>query len=239
MSQTAEGPVSAEILDALKSYDTPTICNALEIVAPERRAIGFTVEPLVCARPNLPPIVGYARTATIRARQPTTLNSAAMKDLRLSYYEYIASGPMPAIPVIQDLDAPTQGYGAFWGEVQSNVHKGLGCPGGITDGSIRDLDMLAPGFQLLAGRIGPSHAHVHLVGHGQTVNVAGMVVASGDLVHADSHGAVVIPLKLAAEVPPACELLGRKEAVILDAAQRPDFSFEVLRQAMADAEDIH
>ena len=231
--------VTAETLEALSAYDTPTICNALEIVAPERRAVGFTVEPLVAARPNLPPIVGYARTATIRARQPTTLDADAAKALRLSYYEYIAAGPMPGIAVIQDLDQPTQGYGAFWGEVQSNVHKGLGCAGGITDGSIRDLDMLAPGFQLLAGRVGPSHAHVHLVAHGGSVNVAGMQVASGDLIHADRHGAAVIPLEVAAEVPAACELLGRKEAVILDAAKKPDFGIEVLRQALAQAEEIH
>jgi regulator of RNase E activity RraA len=237
MSQATSLP--ADLLAALRAYDTPTVCNALEIVAPERRAVGFTVEPLVTARPNLPPIVGYARTAAIRARQPTTLDREAIKALRLSYYEYIASGPKPAIAVIQDLDRPTQGYGAFWGEVQSNVHKGLGCLGGITDGSIRDLDMLAPGFQLLAGRIGPSHAHVHLVAHGQAVNVAGMLVSSGDLVHADRHGAVVIPASVAAKLPDACALLGRREAVILEAAKRPDFSFAVLARALAAAEEIH
>lgn len=235
----SDAPVRAAIVEALKAYDTPTVCNALEIVAPERRAVGFTVEPLVAARPTLAPMVGYARTATIRARQPNTLEAAEAKATRLGYYEYVASGPMPAIVVIQDLDAPSRGYGAFWGEVQSNVHKGLGCVGGITDGSIRDLDMLAPGFQLLAGRVGPSHAHVHLVGYGAPVNVAGMLVASGDLVHADRHGAVVVPAAVAAKLPEACELLGRKEAVILEAARRPDFGFDVLKQALADAEEIH
>jgi len=235
----ADGPLPTELLQALRAWDTPTICNALEIVAPERRAFGFTVEPLVAARPNLPPIVGYARTASIRARQPTTLDREAMKALRLAYYEYVAKGPLPSVVVIQDLDGPTRGYGAFWGEVQSNVHKGLGCLGGVTDGSIRDLDMLAPGFQLLAGRVGPSHAHVHLVAHGLSVNVAGMQVASGDLIHADRHGAVVIPLAVAEKVPAACELLGRKEAVILDAAKKPDFSFDILAKALAAAEEIH
>jgi len=236
---TTDGALPADLLEALSAYDTPTICNALEIVAPERRAVGFTVEPLVAARPTLPPMVGYARTASIRARQPSTLDREAAKALRLSYYEYVATGPMPTIVVIQDLDAPSSGYGAFWGEVQSNVHKGLGCLGGITDGSIRDLDMLAPGFQLLAGRVGPSHAHVHLVGHGAPVNVAGMLVASGDLVHADRHGAVVVPAAVAAKLPEACELLGRREAVILEAARRSDFGFEVLKKALADAEEIH
>ena len=235
----SDKPVSSDLLETLRAFDTPTICNALEIVAPERRAIGFTTEPLVCARPLLPPIVGFARTATIRAMQPSRREPAAMRQLRLEYYEYVASGPMPAIPVLQDLDGPRGGYGAFWGEVQSNVHKGLGCAGAITDGSIRDIDVLAPGFQLLAGEVGPSHAHVHLVGVGEPVNVAGMVVASGDLVHADRHGAVVIPHEVAAEVPAAAALLGRREAVILDAAKRDDFSFEILKQALADADEIH
>ncbi len=235
----SDNPISSDLLSALGAYDTPTICNALEIVAPERRAIGFTTEPLVAARPMLPPIVGFARTATIRAMQPSRLDPAELRQLRLGYYEYVASGPMPAIPVLQDLDGPRAGYGAFWGEVQSNVHKGLGCTGAVTDGSIRDIDVLAPGFQLLAGEIGPSHAHVHLVGFGESVNVAGMVVASGDLIHADRHGAVVIPHAVAAEVPAAAELLGRREAVILEAAKRDDFTFEVLRKALAAADEIH
>ncbi|MDP6709556.1 MAG: RraA family protein, partial [Alphaproteobacteria bacterium] len=171
--------------------------------------------------------------------EPSSLDPAEARALRLGYYEYIASEPGPTIAVIQDLDGARAGHGAFWGEVQSNVHKGLGCVGGVTDGSIRDIDMLAPGFQLLAGEIGPSHAHVHLVSHGGTVNIGGMVVSSGDLVHADRHGAVVVPIGVAAEVPAAAELLGRKEAVILEASRREDFGIEMLRQALADADEIH
>ena len=92
----SDNPISSDLLSALGAYDTPTICNALEIVAPERRAIGFTTEPLVAARPMLPPIVGFARTATIRAMQPSRLDPAELRQLRLGYYEYVASGPMPA-----------------------------------------------------------------------------------------------------------------------------------------------
>jgi len=231
--------LSGDVLEALRAIDTPTICNALEVVAPARRATGFTVEPLVCAFPQLPPIVGYARTATIRAAEPAGTDPAAMREQRLAYYEYIANGPQPGVSVIQDLDGENRGFGAFWGEVNSSIHKGLGCDGVVTDGSIRDLDDIADGFQLLAGRVGPSHAHVHLVDHGGTVRVAGMKVRSGDLIHADRHGAVVIPHDVAAEVPAAAAMLGRREAVILEAARGPDFSFEALRQAMADADEIH
>ena len=140
--------------------------------------------------------------------------------------------------VIQDLDA-TPGYGAFWGEVQTNVHKALGCLGGITNGSIRDLDAMAESFQMLAGMVGPSHAWTHLEDFGGEVNVHGMTVASGDLIHADRHGAVVIPHEVARKVSEAAGLLVRREAVILDTCKRPDFTPELLKQAIGDAEDIH
>lgn len=228
------------LLKQLQSYDTPTICNALEVVAPERRLTGFTVRPLVCPFPALAPIVGYARTATIRASCAPPLPAAEMKAKRVAYYEYVAEGgPAPSISVIQDLDGDAAGYGAFWGEVQTNVHKALGCLGVVTDGSIRDIPQVASGFQMLAGSIGPSHAHVHLVDFGTQVRVAGMIVRSGDLIHADQHGAVVIPASVAARVPEAAELCGRREAPILDICKSAGFSLDQLRAALKKADEIH
>ena len=93
------------------------------------------------------------------------------------------------------------GFGAFWGEVMSAVHKGLGLIGVVTDGCIRDIDQWAPGFQALAGSVMPSHAHVHLHDFGKEVRVAGMLTRSGDIVHADRHGAVTIPEAVAAKIP--------------------------------------
>jgi hypothetical protein len=118
-----ESPLTAEELKALASLDTPTVCNALEVVAPARRGFGYTVKPFVSARPQMAPIVGYARTATIRAMHPPDRSAAAMRDQRLEYYRYVGEGPKPSIMVIADLD-PVPGYGAYWGEVQSNLHKG-------------------------------------------------------------------------------------------------------------------
>ena len=232
-------PLNETELAALRAWDTPTICNALEITSPERRAIGFTVEPLVCAFPDLAPIVGYARTANIRSVEPSTRPGSDMRNQRLNYYRYVAEGPDPTITVIQDMDGPRRGYGAFWGEVQSTIHHSLGCLGVVTDGSVRDIDAVAPGFQFIADRIGPSHAHVHLEDFGTTVNVAGMTVNSGDLIHADRHGAVVIPHAVARNVAEACNLLERREAVILEACRQPNFNVEVLGRAMADSADIH
>jgi regulator of RNase E activity RraA len=141
--------------------------------------------------------------------------------------------------VLQDIDAPDQGLGAFWGEVQTNVHKGLGCVGVVTDGSVRDLDAMAPGFFVLAGSIMPSHAHVHLVDFGGTVSVAGMLVSPNDIIHADRHGAVVVPHEAVKELPAAVDLLTRREKVIIDAARAPGFSVARLRQAFDEQEDIH
>src|SRR5215831_12563100 len=147
-------------LETLREFDTPTICNALELVVPARRATGFTRRPLIAAFPELKPVVAFARTAMIRSREPHPRSREEALRVRLAYYEHIAAEPLPSIAVIQDVDAPDTGFGAFWGEVQSNVHKGLGCAGVITDGSVRDLEAMASGFLVLAGSIMPSHAHV-------------------------------------------------------------------------------
>ena len=158
-------------------------------MAPERRGIGYTASHLHCPFPDLPPMVGFAKTATIRARDHVSELSYIK---RMDYLDYVAAAPRPSVVVIQDKDEPA-GYGAFWGEVQTNVHKALGCLG--TNGSVRDIASVAEGFQMLAGSIAPSHAYVHIVEFGLSVNVHSMEVQSGDLIHADRHGAVVVPVK--------------------------------------------
>ncbi len=228
-----------EQLAKLVAWDTPTICNGLEIVCPERRATGFTTKPLVSLDPSLPPVIGYARTARIRATAPNTADEASARSMRMDYYEYIANGgPTPSIVVIEDLDTQP-GYGAFWGEVNTTIHKGLHAAGAVTNGSIRDLQDSAKGFQLLAACVGPSHAHVHLVDFSTDVTVHNMSVSHGDIVHADCHGAVVIPHDAVAKLPAAIDLISRREAEILKAARSDDFDFEKLRAAMASAGEIH
>lgn len=221
-------------LDRLKDWDTPTICNGLEIVMPERRAIGFTVEPMVAADRTLKPIVGLARVGTIRAKEPPRGPVAT----RLEWYDYVATADLPTVVVLQDLD-DRPGYGAFWGEVHTAVHKALGAEGCVTNGSFRDLDALAPGFQLLGGRIGPSHAHVHLVDFGRPVNVFGMQAAHDDVIHADYHGAVVIPAEAVRKLPAAIDLVARREEVILDICRSPGFTPAKLRDAIQRAGEIH
>ncbi len=230
--------LTPQLIADLQTIDTPTVCNALEILVPERRGYGYTTRPLVCTRPELPPMVGIARTAAIRAAHPSHLQGQAARDMNDGYYAYVDEGPKPSIMVIQDLDDHQRGYGSWWGEVNSNVHKGLGALGVITDGSVRDLPDIAPGFQMMADRVGPSHAFVHVVGYGQPVTVAGMRVTSGELIHADQHGAVVIPWEVADKVLDAAKQIAAGEAVIIKAAQQPGFNIDKLRQAWGDAAEV-
>jgi regulator of RNase E activity RraA len=121
--------------------------------------------------------------------------------------------------IMHDLDGEHAGFGAFWGEVQSNVHKALGALGVVTDGSIRDIPMIAPGFQMLAAAIVPSHAYVHVVDFGLDVEVTGMAVKSGDLIHADRHGAIVVPVDKIDAMLAAAGKLTETEARIIAAAK--------------------
>jgi regulator of RNase E activity RraA len=229
---------TAEDLERLREWDTPTICNALELVAPDRRAYGFTTRQMVAALPALRPICGLARTGTIRAASPSGRGREADRAARHGWYEYVAAAPLPTVVVLQDLDDPA-GIGAFWGEVNSTVHHGLGAQGVVTNGSIRDLDMWAPGFQGIAGMVNPSHAFVHIVAWSGEVGVHGMIARHDDVIHADRHGAVVIPHAVVRAIPAAIELGARREKVILDMAKAPGFTIAHLREALGRADEIH
>ena len=104
-----------QLIKDLQSIDTPTVCNALELLVPERRGYGFTTTPLVCTRPELPPIVAVARTAQIRAAHPSHLKGREAREMNDGYYAYVDEGPKPSVMVIQDLDDTQRGYGSWWG----------------------------------------------------------------------------------------------------------------------------
>lgn len=123
--------------------------------------------------------------------------------------------------------------------MNSHVHRALGCAGVVTNGAIRDLDVLAPDFPILAGCVTPSHAIVRIEAVGCDVDIFGMQVVDGDLIHADRHSAVRIDRTAAPLLPRAIEVLIARERLILDAAARPGFGVAAIRQAMADGDDIH
>ncbi|MEO1092561.1 MAG: RraA family protein [Pseudomonadota bacterium] len=230
--------IDAAALNLLRRYDTPTICNALEVVAPERRTTGFTSRSFVCVDPSLPPIVGLVRTATIRASAPSPLDAAMARAERIAYYEYVAAAELPTVTVIQDLD-DEPGFGAFWGEVNSHLHRGLGVLGCVTNGSFRDVADWAPDFQMLGGMLAPSHAWVYVETVGADVTVHGMTARHDDVIHADRHGAVIVPAEVVAQIPEAVAGIARRERVLIEASKQASFNVVKLKAAMAEADEIH
>ena len=177
-------------------------------------------------------MVGFARTAKIAGREAPTEATDVIRARRLEYFRNMADGPRPAIAVIEDVDYP-HCVSAWWGEVHTNVHKGLGLNGALTNGVMRDLGDLAEGFPVVAASIGPSHAFVHVRELGTPVTVMGMTVNQGDLVHADRHGGVVIPPDVIPHLHDAIEKMFAGEQIILGPAREPDFNLDKLLDAWA------
>jgi regulator of RNase E activity RraA len=175
-------------------------------------------------------MVGYARTARIAAVAPPTEAPEAIKARRMAYYRHMSEGPRPAVVVIEDMDFP-HCIGAYWGEINTTIHKGFGMSGALTNGVMRDLGDLPNGFPVVAGSIGPSHGFVHVKEVGKTVTIFGMEVANSDLIHADRHGALVIPPDVVPMLEAAIHKLMDTEKLALDPARRAGFDFNAFEAA--------
>jgi regulator of RNase E activity RraA len=220
------------LLDVLRKVDTPTVCNAIEVAQGGRGFNGFTRGTMLCSDPDGGAMVGYARTARIRALTPPTEAPDVIKARRMAYYEYMSQGPRPAVCVIEDLDYP-DAIGAYWGEINTNVHKAFGLSGALTNGVMRDLGDLPDGFPVVAGSIGPSHGFVHVVDFDAPVTVFGLDVAPGALVHADRHGAVVVPDDVIPKLHGAIDTLIKSEQIVFAAVKDRSISFAEFQTAWA------
>jgi regulator of RNase E activity RraA len=213
-----------ELFTLLRNVDTPTVCNAIEVAQGKRGFNAFTRGTMLCSAPDAVPVVGYARTARIAALAPPTEAPEVIRSRRMDYYRYMAEAEFPAVAVIEDMDYPNC-IGAYWGEINTTVHKGFGLSGALTNGVMRDLGDLPDGFPVVAGSVGPSHGFVHVREVATTVNVFGLQVAPGALIHADRHGAVVVPDGVIPELEDAILKLLKTERIVLDAAVREGFDF--------------
>jgi len=203
----------------LKRWNTPTIYNGWEqITKHDASAVGFNLEETRDFMPQMGPMVGYAITVVCEPG-----NSAHPKNNPRAwseYREYVASVPGPKIVVVQDLDKPRT-IGAFWGEVNCNIHRALGCVGTITDGAIRDLDeMTNAGFKALALRLCVGHAFSCPVRWGCEVEVFGSSVKPGQLIHADKHGFLAVPQDDEARLLDAARFMDSNECETLIPAAR-------------------
>ncbi len=191
--------LNREELESLRRWSTCAISNGIELFNIRPRNEGYMLHEMKSIFPELGAMIGYSVTAVISADSPE-----GRRIQPHDWWEMILRIPEPRVIVIHDIDRPV--VGSFWGEVNANIHRALGCVGTVTDGSVRDLDEVREiGFHFFSSCVTVSHAYVHLVEIGIPVKVGGLVVKPGDLIMGDKHGVISIPLEIARDVPKAVQ----------------------------------
>jgi 4-hydroxy-4-methyl-2-oxoglutarate aldolase len=220
--------IEPRVLDELRKISSPTIANAIETFNVRPRSAGNVGAEIACRFPRLGAMVGYAVTAIVRA-EPAPLEGHRANEG--AWWDHVVASPGPRVVVMHDLDEP-RGQGAYWGEVQANIHRALGCAGVVTDGSVRDLpEAEALGFHFFAEHVSVSHAYIHMVDFGLPVKVGGLWIRPGELLHGDQHGVVVIPPEIAARIPEAAAKIEARERIMIAACQKPGVTVEELKAA--------
>jgi regulator of RNase E activity RraA len=221
----------AEQIYALRELDACTLANVIETFHERLRNEGFVDSRVRCLFPQLKPMVGYAATVKIRGSAPPTA-SVPYQD-RTDWWDYVSSLPAPRVVVVQDA-ATRVGLGSLLGAVHMNILRALNCVAAVTNGAVRDIPAAeALGFQLFAGSVAVSHAYVHIVEFGGPVEVGGLKIQSGDLLHGDLHGVQSIPSELAAKIPAVAARMTAQRQELIALCQARDFSLEKLRRAIA------
>jgi regulator of RNase E activity RraA len=223
--------LTAEQLDALRRLDAATLANAIETFHKRLQNEGFADGSVRCLLPLLAPMLGYAATIKIRGSAPSTAGGGYSD--RTDWWDYVISLPAPRIVVVQDISTQP-GLGSLLGAVHINILHALGCVGAVTNGAVRDIpaaEKLA--FQLFAGGVSVSHAYVHIVEFGTPVEIGGLKIESGDLLHGDLHGVQSVPADIAPEIPPVAARIMAQENALIQLCQSPGFSLDKLRAAIA------
>jgi len=222
--------LSSVQLEAIQQFDTCTIANAIEQFGIRLRNEGFTRPGLRCVTSSAPSVLGYAATFKIRSADPPMSGQFYMD--RTDWWSAMELLPVPRVAVIQDLD-PSPGTGTVIGEVHAAILQAFRCCGVITNGAVRDIPAVNKlRFPMFAPAVGVSHSYMHLVDFGDPVEILGMKVHLNQLLYADCHGAISIPLEIASELPQAAERIRSKDRRIVEVCQSPDFSPEKLLDAI-------
>lgn len=216
--------LNSQELEDLRHWPTCAVANAIELFNIQPRNEGFMLPEIKCQFPELPPMIGYAVTAVISADSPE-----GHRVQPTEWWEMIRAIPYPRVIVMHDIDKAV--VGSFWGEVQSNIHKALGCVGTVTDGSVRDLDEIRElGFHAFSSCVSVSHAYVHLVDIGVPIKVGGLVVKPGNLLMGDKHGVLSIPHEIARDLPKAAQLVEDWERPVINYCKSKEFNLEGLKE---------
>lgn len=224
-------PLEAGVLEALGNLDASILANSIERFRERLHNEGFVDHSVHCFCPQLKPMVGYAATLRIRGAQPPT--AGAEYPDRTDWWDYVLSVPEPRVAVLQDVST-RPGLGSLIGSVHMHILQALHCVGVVTNGAVRDLPAAEnAGFHIFAGNLAVSHAYMHIVEIGQPVEVGGLKIQSGDLLHGDLHGVQSVPLDIAPKIPGVAAELAARERTIIDLCRSPDFSLEKLRAAVS------
>jgi 4-hydroxy-4-methyl-2-oxoglutarate aldolase len=223
MTQTG---LSAKDIEDLRRFDTCTLSNAIERLNVRPRNEGFMRDGPTCMFRSLPPVVGYAATARMRAASQPVNGHCYYDDM--DWWRYLASVPPPRVVVVLDADDPP-GVGALFGELHAHICRAMDCIAYITNGAVRDLPEIEQlGFQLFAHKLSPSHAYAHIVEFGQPVEIGGLRIRSGDLLHADMHGVQTVPVEIAAKLPAVATEVRAEEQALIQMCLDGKFSIERL-----------
>jgi 4-hydroxy-4-methyl-2-oxoglutarate aldolase len=213
-------------LEALKAFDTCTISNAIEQFGVRLRNEGFMNASVRCLFPQLGSRIGYAVTGRIRTASTPVRGPCYYH--RMDWWSYLLSIPAPRFVVLKDTDH-VPGVGAMVGEVHANIFAALECTAFLTNGAVRDLPGVeATRLQVFAGSVAVSHSYAHVADFGEPVEVAGLLVKPGDLLHGDQHGVHLIPISIAEELPGMAEQIVAAEKSLTALCKSPDFSLERL-----------
>jgi 4-hydroxy-4-methyl-2-oxoglutarate aldolase len=227
---TPQKPLSARDLEKLGAIDSCSVSNAVERLNVRLRNEGFVSGAVQCRFPNLPPMVGYAATGRIRTESPPMTHRCYYD--RIDWWDYVASLPKPTVMVLQDADRKP-GAGAFVGEIHAVIGRALSCVGCVTNGAVRDLPAVkAMGFHLFAGNVSVSHSYAHIIDFGEPVEIGGLKIQSGDLMHGDRHGVLTIPLEIARNVPEEAAKLIAEEQELMEFCRSAEFSLEELGERL-------
>ena len=214
--------IGNETLQALSQLNTCAVANAIETQDIRLRNEGFTDASLRSRFPQLPAMLGFAITLRIRSASPPPKGHSYLD--RADWWKHIEPLLLPHVMVIEDMD-PQPGRGAFIGEVHASILKALGCIGVVTNGAVRDLpEVEKMGFNLFSGNVSVSHAYAHIVEFGSPVQIAGLQIRPGDLLHGDQHGIVRIPLEIADKIPAIAAQLRQRERAIISYCRSSHFS---------------
>jgi 4-hydroxy-4-methyl-2-oxoglutarate aldolase len=219
--------VAADILEQLRAIDTCTVSNAIERLDIRLRNEGFADSSVRCLSPQLAPMVGYAVPGRIRTSEAPTTRHWYYRSM--DWWHYILTIPAPRVIVMQDVDE-RPGLGALFGEIHANIGRALDCIGYVTNGTVRDLQGLSRAeYHLFASGVAVSHAYAHVVDFGEAVEIGGMTVRPGDLLHGDLHGVQIVPAMGAAQIPRIAADLAAEERDLILLSQSPEFTLEKLR----------